>query len=261
MTDNNNMHDASILRLEALASQAVEVSHLYGLLAVLFHEEVSAELLGTLRSEPMCSDLRDIGIEFDDEFLSMDEVELAERLAVEYTALFLGPGHHINTHESVQAEKDGYLWGERTVAVKRFIEGSGLSYADNFNGIPDHISVELEYLSTLTHFESQDWENERISRVVDCLKYQQDFLSRHLGAWYETFCDQVIERAGMPFYSQIAQLFRDFLSTEIADVEKRLEYAVKQLPEEDTDQEDTDQEDTELLIADTKQATVEAVPA
>ena len=99
---------SSILRPEELASTAVEVSHLYGFLALLFNQEVSVDLLRTLRSTEMQQDLLNIGIEFDKDFLNEDEETLLETLAVEYTGLFLGPGGHVNTHESVQAHLQEY---------------------------------------------------------------------------------------------------------------------------------------------------------
>ena len=222
---SNCMSKTTTEQPDALAGCAAEVSHLYAFLAQVFREEISVDFLRRLRSPQLRDDLRAAGIELDEDFLSTDEVTLAETLAVEYAGLFLGPGGHVNTHESVQADKDGYLWGDRTVAVRNFIECAGVGYRKNFKGIPDHISVELEFMAMLARFEAEEWQAGNAERAANCLEYQREFLAMHLGAWCGKFCTQVIERAGMPLYRQMATLLRDLVTTEIEDVSRRLAHA------------------------------------
>ena len=210
---------------QELAHCAGDVSHLYAFLARVFCEEISIDLLRSLRSPRLRNEFRAGGIDLDEHFLAADEETLIEALAVEYAGLFLGPGGHVNTHESVQAEKDGYLWGDRTVAVRHFIENAGVSYRDNFRGIPDHISVELEFMAVLTRFEAAEWNAGNAERAANCLEYQREFLAMHLGAWCGKFCAQVVERAGMPLYRQMATLLADLVASESEDVMQRLDYA------------------------------------
>ena len=225
---DSNVNMSSILRPEELASSVREVSHLYGFLALVFREEISVELLRTLRTPQMQQNLLEVGIELDESFLTQDEQTLLEALAVEYTALLLGPGGHVNPHESVQADKDGYLWSERTAAVRDFIERAGVDYSENFSGIPDHISVELEFLAMLTRFEGEEWKAENIERAANCLEYEREFLTAHLGIWCTQFCEQIIEKAEVSLYRQVAGLLRDFVVSEVEDVPQRLDTA-KQL--------------------------------
>ena len=129
---------------ESEARTATEVSHLYGLLASLFRAEPTAELLKALRSDELQPLLADSGLTLDDDLLGeTDEQALIEKLAIEFTALFLGPGGHISPHESVHAsQRGGILWGEETVKVKRYIESLGMTFSEEYQGLLDHISVE-----------------------------------------------------------------------------------------------------------------------
>ena len=180
--------DGKPLQPEDLGMAAKGASSLLGFLARIFREEISGEFLEELKSAEMQSNLQTVGIELDQELIDQPANEVLERLAVEYTALFLGPGGHISPHESVQAEENGILMGDRTVAVKDFIERAGFGYNDNFNAIPDHLSVELEFLGALTQHEATEWEAGNSDRAANCLEYEQEFLAKHLGQWVSGFC-------------------------------------------------------------------------
>ena len=138
----------------------MQVSHLYGFLAAVFREELKADLLRRLRSDEMNTMLAAAGVELGPSLAHEGETELLEKLAVEYAGLFLGPGGHVSPHESVYAEGGtGNLWGAETVAVRRFVEHLGFEYEAAFEGIPDHISVELELMSELSRREGAAWED------------------------------------------------------------------------------------------------------
>ncbi|MDP6174976.1 MAG: molecular chaperone TorD family protein [Rhodospirillales bacterium] len=89
-----------------------------------------------------------------------DLLVLAQDLAraVEFTALFTGPGEHFSPHESVQLEGGtGELWGKEAVAVKSFIERAGFAYTEELHGLPDPISVEMEFLAQIMAQEGAAW--------------------------------------------------------------------------------------------------------
>jgi len=185
----NNVSDG---HPDSEARTAIEVCHLYGLLASLFRAEPTHE----------------------------------EKLAVEFTALFLGPGGHISPHESVQADPDGgSLWGDETLAVKHFIEGLDLAFTEEYTGLPDHISVELDLMANLAGHEAQGWEQNDLTRAANALAYQQDFMQEHLLRWVPLFCKKIIETADLAFYRGVARMTRDFLASEAEDIKRRLELA------------------------------------
>jgi TorA maturation chaperone TorD len=215
----------------ALASTAQQVGHLYGFLASLYRTELTQQQLDALRQPEMAAMLTAAGIDLQGEFWTRPDEQLLDELSVEYTALFLGPGGHISPHESVQVEEHGGYWGDATTAVRRFITETGIEYDTGYNGIPDHISVELEFLSELTRREAIAWENGDTADAGNCLAYQRDFLNEHLGRWIDKFCSRVVETAELSFYRDVAQVTADFVNSEIAAVQERVEAAGTHVPQ------------------------------
>ena len=135
---------------ENKAEVAAQRSNIYGLLAVIYREEASADLLMQIKDPHFIEALSNLGVHLKDDFLDMPVEKLIEGLAVEYSRLFLGPGRHISPHESVhlrEGEGGGLLWGEATIRAKKFIESCGFEYKPEYSGMPDHIGVELEFMS------------------------------------------------------------------------------------------------------------------
>jgi TorA maturation chaperone TorD len=67
------------------------------------------------------------------------------------------------------------------------------------NDLPDHVSVELEYMSYLCGLEletTQSGEDKRRCRIV---KVQYLFLENHLGQWLPALLERVTESNGGPF--------------------------------------------------------------
>ena len=210
---------------ESEARTATEVSHLYGLLASLFRAEPTAELLKALRSDELQPLLADSDLTLDDDLLGETEDQaLIEKLAIEFTALFLGPGGHISPHESVHAsQRGGILWGEETVKVKRYIESLGMTFSEEYQGLPDHISVELDLMANLAGHEARAWERRDHEQVANALEYQHEFMRDHLLRWVPIFCRKVIETAEIGFYRGVARVTRDFLASEAEDLQRRRE--------------------------------------
>jgi len=208
---------------ETAARTAKEVSQLHAFLAAVYREEMDTPMLRALRDPGIMSSLAQAGMVLDPRVREGPEQEVLEELAVEYAALFLGPGGHISPYESVYAEGGtGTLWGEETVAVRRYVEAAGFEYGEKHAGIPDHISVELEFMSELARREAEAWARQDRPAAANCLEYQQEFMSEHLGTWVFRFCDRVVEEAGLSFYRDIATVSSEFLRGEREDIPRRL---------------------------------------
>ena len=103
-------------RPEFAAGIAGGVSQLHGFLAALFRREIGPQMLRELRGPGVAASLAEAGMVLDPRIAEGPESEVLEELAVEYAALFLGPGEHVSPHQSVYAEGGtGTLWGEQTV--------------------------------------------------------------------------------------------------------------------------------------------------
>jgi TorA maturation chaperone TorD len=199
-------------------------SNIYGFLAAVYRQELTSELYQQMKDNEFQEVLSSLGVKLNNGFFQNSEKELLENLAVEYTRLFVGPGKHISPHESVQHKKEGVqsgqLWGELTAEVKKIIESSGLEYTSEYTGMPDHISVELEFMQQVVRREAQAWGADDDETARLCLKNEKKFIDGHLCGWIPEFCEKVIETAEMPFYREMARLTRSFIEFEAQELKK-----------------------------------------
>ena len=204
-----------------LAESARFKSDIYGLLATVFRQEPDLDLIRELRGPPLWGVFSDLGVDLGEVFFTTPESQLVEVLGLEFTRLFIGPNSHISAHESIFAEMDhgfGGLWGARTVAVKNFIETTGLDYDPEFTGVPDHVSVELEFMQRMTEWEARKWQQQERENAEYCLKVQRMFLEQHLSTWLPQFCDVVIKQADIRFYAGLAELAKNYLEFELQSI-------------------------------------------
>ena len=200
-------------------------SQAYGLLASVFRAEPSREFIDELRGPRFAGALASLDVDFGGDFEKASREALCEDLGIEFTRLFMGPGQHISPHESIFVEVDGEaggLYGAITVKVKKFIETTGLVYDDAFTGLPDHVSVELEFMGKLSEFESEKWANGDDEGARYCLSVQKMFAEEHLLKWIPQFCEQVIAKADLPFYREMAHITNEFVDFDYETIEKSL---------------------------------------
>lgn len=207
---------------EDLASTATQRSQLYRFLAEIFRKEPPAELLQKIRSPEITAVLAENGVHLDNSFLETPIEQLTEDLAVEYTWLFLGPGGHIAPFESVQLKGgSGILKGPETEAVRNYIDAAGFEYSGDFHEMPDHVSVELEFLGHLSRLEAEAWQRDDAAEARNCHGFQLDFLKQHAGKWIGDFCSRVKSTANSAFYAEIAELTAAFLESERTEISAR----------------------------------------
>jgi TorA maturation chaperone TorD len=211
------------LTVKEKAARATGRSSIYGFLATIFREEITMNQLHHLKTQPFIKALFEPESRFYDALLNKPEEQLIEDLAVEYARLFLGPDKHISPHESVHHERDGgdwgSLWGKSTVEVKKFIESAGLEYITEYSGLPDHISVELEFMQQAASREAQAWELNDSEGALYCLKMEKKFLDDHILKWIPLFCDKIIADTKLSFYREIAELTKNFIELEIEEID------------------------------------------
>jgi TorA maturation chaperone TorD len=199
-------------------------STIYGFLAAIYRQEVSSDLLQQIKDPQFLGVLTQLGIELNNGFFKKPDKELLDALAVEYARLFLGPGKHISPHESVHHKKEntqsGQLWGESTAEVKKIIESSGLEYKTEYTGLPDHISVELEFMQQVILREEKAWQDNDKETALLCQENEKKFVDEHLFRWIPEFCEKVITDADLPFYREIARFTRAFIEFEKQEMDK-----------------------------------------
>lgn len=219
MKSENNNH-------VELAGQRISV---YGLLARVYRKEILPGFLGQIRSPQLKGALSALGANLGDEFFTRKDEDIIEDLAVEYTRLFMGPGPHIPPYESVHHERNGgdwgSLWGASTVEVKKFIETSGLHYKEDYKELPDHISVELEFMQKVIERERDAWEEGDRDKALYCLKMEKMFIDDHLIKWVPQFCGKVVSEAELTFYREMAKITGNFIEFEKENIDAYISHA------------------------------------
>lgn len=192
---------------------------IYGFLAGIFREELTSEQIKEMIGSDVLNLMVEAGCSIDLSFLRNKSIEhIEEELACEYAALFIGPGEHIPPYESIYVPdstgKVGYYWGECTVDMKNWVDHYGLQISEKFGAIPDHISIELEFMQKLIEQERLSWEKDDAETTGKCIEVERTFFHKHINTWVPTFCERVIEAANLDFYREVASLTKDFIQDE-----------------------------------------------
>lgn len=224
---------------------ALARANIYRLLAALYADKPSTSLVQCLKSGELIAALA----EFSDSQESARQTELAvaelddgallDRLAVEHTRLFIGPGPgYVAPFQSVYTDKwtidycglpdtgiaprtgavDGLMWGDSTVEASRKYLSVGLKLADNQLGAPDHIGLELSFMHHLCVGEGEAWATGSPSDARTWLSRQKAFLDEHLLRWVDRFAGLVQQQAEHPFYSLMAGVTSKFVRSDAAEV-------------------------------------------
>jgi TorA maturation chaperone TorD len=139
----------------------------------------------------------------------------AEELSVEYSKLFVGPFELLAPpYGSVYLDEGRRVMGDSTMKVIETYQEEGLSKNDDFKDLPDHIAVEMEFVSYLIYKEREAAQRADIDTARQYVKKQEYFLDTYLRPWVPLFCEKIKERTENSFYSALA----DCVSTFIADL-------------------------------------------
>jgi DMSO reductase family type II enzyme chaperone len=202
---------------ELSARTAMERSGLYGLLAAVFRREPTAALLRELARPELSTALGQAGLKLEEVAPGRPDDESIEDLAVEYARLFLGPGKHIPPYEGVYVENS--LATATADEIARFIESHGFAYRPEYHDLPDHVSVELEFMAALAGEEAAAWERGEPAAASARSGIQAQFIAAHLLRWLPAFCADVVENAKLPFYREFANLLKGFIASEGQSIE------------------------------------------
>jgi len=134
-----------------------------------------------------------------------------EELTVEYARLFVGPmSLQAPPYGSVYLEHDRQVMGESTMAVIQFYRDSGLNMDAEFTDMPDHIAVELEFVSYCLQ---QAVSANNQAEVTFWLDRANHFRDRFLMQWYSKFCAAIRSNSDSPFYQALADVTELVIAT------------------------------------------------
>lgn len=149
-------------------------------------------VLADIFSEPPDNDF----LEAIKEDFELESKEAEDEIRGDFDSLFVSPGGKLPPLESLHDIREK----TPTSPVSEFYEKAGLTIDEEFEYIPDHISLEFLFMSYLI-------ETNRID-------LQENFLEGHIMNWVPYYCDEVIKQAGTVFYKEIAEITKDFVTNE-----------------------------------------------
>ncbi len=174
-----------------------------------FFKEPTEEFAGDIKSGRLLNYFRDV---FPSLGLDVSKLEglsisgdIYAKLCEEYKRLFVGPlPPHIVPVESVYkkwtndpecklpiAGEKGYLMGDPAIDMIKRYQTDGIVIPEKYSSMPDHITLELEYMSFLF--------------INGGINEQREFLASHLDWVGELAGDIKNFKMGSSFYSAVAE--------------------------------------------------------
>lgn len=186
-------------------------SHVYHLLSLIYLSEITPELLNILTDKNVLDLFSDLGEDLGNHLNKPNHHELLNDLAEEYAALFIVPGG-IPPYESVRLE--GLLNQKSAFEVEEFYKKCGLIIKDDFTVMPDHIGMELEFMSYLANKEADSLINNIGDDAKKWFDFQKEFFEGHISRWAFRFLQDLEKFTFHLFYKGAARLTQRFLETE-----------------------------------------------
>lgn len=135
-----------------------------------------------------------------------------EDLLVDYSKLFVGPSALIAPpYGSVYLDGARQVMGDSTMKVIGMYREAGLSISDDFKELPDHIAVELEFMSYLIFKEIEAFKMSDLDTALKFSEKQNLFLNKYLGKWVFLFCNKIKEGTDNKFYIALADCVSAFI--------------------------------------------------
>ncbi len=198
------------------ATEAAARAETYVLLAALLDRPLDRAGLAALRDPGMSAAFAAAGVDPGPEFASLDAETLCERLAVEFSDIFVNPVGKVMPHEGLMLDHEEDLSGATSDAVARFMAGVGYRLPAESGLLPDHIAVELALMADLARREAAAMAAGETATAARAREIQHDFLTRHLGRWAGICARRVTQRAGgAGFYAAVAAFMADFVAEDM----------------------------------------------
>ena len=157
-----------------------ERSEAYRILADLYSEPPQEEQLDAIKDD-----------------LELNSKESVDEIGTDFYSLFVYPGGKVPPLESLFLSRANI---PPVSPVTGFYAGADLTIEEEFETMPDHISLEFLFMSYLIDIKNID--------------LQSKFLEEHLMNWVPYYCEEVKREAQTLFYKEIAGVTVDFLDSE-----------------------------------------------
>lgn len=146
---------------------------------------------------------------------------LYQDIKVEYSRLFLGPKRPIAPpYESVYTSCRKQIFGESATEVKKQYEEMGLKIKSKANIPEDFIGYELEFMYYLSYFTITLYDDNNFEKINSIIKYQQNFLDKHLKNWVEQFTNDIIENTNIEYFRVLGNFTKEFIIEDYKNISK-----------------------------------------
>lgn len=130
----------------------------------------------------------------------------------DYTRMFIGPNKlPVPIWASYYLDKDGLLFQEETLKVRRFYLSNRLISKQFRQEADDHLGLELDFMFHLSAYTLDLLREEKIAQIKSQIMTQKVFLEEHLLTWTPMFEERVLENADTDFYKGMAKVLNGFL--------------------------------------------------
>ncbi|MEE4243657.1 MAG: molecular chaperone TorD family protein [Desulfopila sp.] len=136
-----------------------------------------------------------------------------QQMLVDYAALFVGPFElPAPPYGSVYLEKNKTVMGDTTLQVLKMYQDAGLQVEEKEP--PDHIAIELEFLSFLCAEEVRAHAQQDDERAGRLRQMRHMFFTTFLDVWVYRFCEAVRSGTGNTFYLALADCLAAFVASQ-----------------------------------------------
>lgn len=150
--------------------------------------------------------------------------EVAEQVEEEYNYLIrVKPS--APPYESFYLDPEGQARGYLASRLEVEYADAGLALASSLRDMPDHIAVELEYMSFLCAGEVQARQSVNQAKNVQLRIRQRTFLHQHLVRWFPNFVRRIAGAAPQSLYSVVSATAYAFLRSDLGYLGLRKESA------------------------------------
>jgi len=140
---------------------------------------------------------------------SVDKKEMLLELERDYTRMFFSSKPRLAyLFESVYRE--GKLLQESTFEIAGLYRDAGLLLNEDFRLPPDHIAVELEFLSFLFFKEIEGLKSGNKEMVEYARELQDVVINKHLRPFALNVAERVAKHARTPLYRTVAQVLQQY---------------------------------------------------
>ncbi len=155
---------------------------------------------------------------FKNPFENVPGEQVADTLGIEYTRLFINTPNSallVPPFESCYKNNSGLVMDRETISdLTTAYKQAGLIFPDDSILLPDHIAVELEFMSYLSEQEYTSRENNDADKTKTIIQQESAFFKKHLNSFLPELLEKIKEYSKDLFYSNLARITALFLAEE-----------------------------------------------